>query len=404
MYRTKWIILVLMGIISCKEKSNSDYPLVFTGDVINVTDSSATFTAKISNIGILPILESGFIWDIHSSYKNGFKVKNDITQEGVYEINIDLKLLPDRTYYVRPYIQTESLISYGKEVTFNTTPRQIKIGKWSQVYYTSYNGAPYFNSSFTLNDSTFFVFEGGTMYYYSHINNTFGFVLSNPILLNAFVCKVFKDTVYIFSQNSVYSYDSKSKIFNILNNLNVSSYMPSSFLINDNIYIGLGILYENNTYTKKIRCYNISNNSWKDIAPFPGNFRFDAYSFSLKNKGYIGGGLNQGVDAPYPYPRYHDLWCYNPETDQWEQKEGLPITDQTVLLKGTYVNDYGYCLFGTSYFEYNPTFDTWESMAELKINRSLASTILFSSKDKMFLVEVAGYLGDRYLTIWAYEK
>ncbi len=46
-----WILAFLTSMISCKTDNSFDYPLVFTGEVINISETSATFTGKITNLG-----------------------------------------------------------------------------------------------------------------------------------------------------------------------------------------------------------------------------------------------------------------------------------------------------------------------------------------------------------------
>jgi len=39
-------LIVIITLYSCNKEIESDYPLIFTGDVVNIKDTTATFTAK----------------------------------------------------------------------------------------------------------------------------------------------------------------------------------------------------------------------------------------------------------------------------------------------------------------------------------------------------------------------
>jgi hypothetical protein len=114
--RNKKIILhgltILLILISCEKGHDFEYPLVYTGDVTNITDTNALFSAKISFLGDYPILESGFIWGVHSKDNNGIKIKNPENVSGIYSLYTNEKLLPGKTFYVRGYVQTENTTSY----------------------------------------------------------------------------------------------------------------------------------------------------------------------------------------------------------------------------------------------------------------------------------------------------
>ena len=59
--------------------------------------------------------------------------------------------------------------------------------------------------------------------------------------------------------------------------------------------------------------YNPDSNKWTQKASIPGNPRFGAVSFSIGNKGFIGGG-----DAG------NDFWEYNPANNKWSRKANIP--------------------------------------------------------------------------------
>jgi N-acetylneuraminic acid mutarotase len=58
--------------------------------------------------------------------------------------------------------------------------------------------------------------------------------------------------------------------------------------------------------------------TWTQQGSFPGGARYGSFSFTIGEKGYLGGGGNdQGVI-------YSDLWEYDPATDHWTKKADFP--------------------------------------------------------------------------------
>ena len=75
--------------------------------------------------------------------------------------------------------------------------------------------------------------------------------------------------------------------------------------------------------TGELYCYN---NGWIEKAKFPGKERYQAISFSINGKGYIG----LGNTISYGYGEIlSDLWEYNPINDSWAQKADYPAGPRT---------------------------------------------------------------------------
>jgi N-acetylneuraminic acid mutarotase len=397
------LILIL---ISCEKRQKFEYPLVYTGDVTNITDTSALFSANISCFGNYPILESGFIWGVHSNDNNGIKIKNTEDVDGIYSLSTNVKLLPGKTYYVRAYVQTKKTISYGREVSFESSKRQIDIGKWSQAYKDNLISGSIagvcesFRFSFTINNIAYFASDD-EFYSYNIETNTIKLEYSNPIIgsaSNAVV--IYNEKVYLFSGKAIYLFNPLTAGFIELSKFNVANaiYWGPHFLIDDNIFLGIGTpSYEG--YTKDFWKFNITTNSWQQIAAFPGAYRSNPFSFIINDCGYVGGGYNN----IYPYPCFNDLWCYNPEANIWIQKESLPFRNEEIYgLIGTNTESFGYCFYQKLFYEYNPVFDSWGKMAEL--NQDFCTPYIFSNGCKVFVLGAIGYNEKKYFNIWRYEK
>ena len=101
---------------------------------------------------------------------------------------------------------------------------------------------------------------------------------------------------------------------------------------------------------------NLMADSWVQKASFPAPVRDGGFGFSLVNKIYFGGGV-QNV-SPFT-ALYQDLWEYDPFINAWTQKANYPGSGSypvTFTINGlAYVGMGGYPDFS----EYNPNTNTW---------------------------------------------
>ena len=86
---------------------------------------------------------------------------------------------------------------------------------------------------------------------------------------------------------------------------------PVSFVLNNEIYIGLGDLPG-----KSFWKFNTQTENWIRIADFPGYSRYGALSFSLDNKGYVGLGYYEYSCGYGPYWN-NDIYFYDPMDNKW---------------------------------------------------------------------------------------
>jgi hypothetical protein len=90
----------------------------------------------------------------------------------------------------------------------------------------------------------------------------------------------------------------------------------ASFTIGDKIYVMGGVDNLSNILNDFWE-YNITTNVWTQKTNFPGPGRYGAATFVLNNLGYIATGAN---DSGY----LSDLWQYEPVSETWMQRPGLP--------------------------------------------------------------------------------
>lgn len=108
-----------------------------------------------------------------------------------------------------------------------------------------------------------------------------------------------------------------------------------------------------------------SQDSWTAKSPFPGGARYGCYSFTIGDRGYMGGG---GNDAGV---LFSDLWEYNPLTDGWTRKADFPGGVRQFAATFS-IGNKGYVATGTagSYvwrkdvWVYDASLDQWRQLAD----------------------------------------
>lgn len=140
-----------------------------------------------------------------------------------------------------------------------------------------------------------------------------------------------------------------------------------SFTIGDKGYVVGGL--DDDDYLNETWEYDVTGNFWveknlienvdKEMVPqFPGVERSLAVGFTINGKGYYGTGFD-GTN------RLKDFYEYDPATDAWTQIADFPGTARYNAV-GFSVGNYGYV--GTGYdgseqkdfYRYNPSTDSWE--------------------------------------------
>jgi N-acetylneuraminic acid mutarotase len=120
-------------------------------------------------------------------------------------------------------------------------------------------------------------------------------------------------------------------------------YGATAFSINGMGYVGLG----NGGVGNKFWRYNPSENSWTEVAPFPGGERAEAVSFVIGEYAYVGlGGSN-------------DFWRFDPASNNWSSIVDFPYAQFGV---GLSANGKGYIITQDetqNFWEYDPTADKW---------------------------------------------
>lgn len=120
-------------------------------------------------------------------------------------------------------------------------------------------------------------------------------------------------------------------------------------------------------------CPFVFGQSWLQRADFGSTGRHRATGFSIGNKGYAGLGHVNGTGQNIVYK---DWWQYDPAANAWTQKADYVAPSYGTIAFGTSSKGYigGGTAFNNEFFEYNPTTNTWQSVANCPIQNSTDQT------------------------------
>jgi N-acetylneuraminic acid mutarotase len=184
----------------------------------------------------------------------------------------------------------------------------------------------------------------------------------------------------ITSSGSLYEYSPDTDSWKYLSVYPTSIVDVTAFALNSNIYIGQA---GGQDYWK----YSPSQNQWTQVKDFPGQARFDAVSFVVGGKAYVGLGYGE-QGAP---PIHKDMYSYDPASDHWERiadfrtgnfMVGMVFSSDTKGYIGVAKKDTWH---HGLVFEYDPTTDAWKAVKEFPSENSLGTRSFFLD-NRMFVV------------------
>lgn len=115
---------------------------------------------------------------------------------------------------------------------------------------------------------------------------------------------------------------------------------------------------------------------WTQKASYPGLGQELPLSFSIGNKGYVGGGTGAS-----------DFWEYDPAINTWTQQASIPGGIRRAGV-GFSINGFGYAGTGdgpqSDFYEYDPGVNIWTAKTSISIARSFATGFSIGNK---------GYIG-----------
>jgi hypothetical protein len=117
-------VFPLITVFNSCQKENAvprEYPRIKDTGVINVSDSGATFSADLYSLGTESLIEYGFVW----GFFQGLDISKDNRMDlgvpgkaGIFTAEVKSALKDGTTYYVRPFVITDTRIVYGPAASF----------------------------------------------------------------------------------------------------------------------------------------------------------------------------------------------------------------------------------------------------------------------------------------------
>jgi len=227
---------------------------------------------------------------------------------------------------------------------------------------------------------------------------------------------VFNGKGYVLESNFLY-YDPTSDEWHFLQKLPFDDDHKAYgfvFTINDKVYVGAGSVVN---YSKDVWEYNPSTDSWTQKNDFPGSERIEMSYFTIGDKGYIVGGIDEylNIEDSTVYS-LKDVWEYDPSSDIWTRKTDFPGLARNDGV-GFSMNEKGYIGIGKHYYtegglsktmtlndfwEYDPISDKWVQKADFP-GEAGSSAVGVSLDGKAYVG--SGFLGinDYSSEFWEYD-
>lgn len=125
-----------------------------------------------------------------------------------------------------------------------------------------------------------------------------------------------------------------------------------SMSIGNKGYVGGGT-DENFVHTNAFFEYDPAINQWTARMDFPGH-AYRPATFTIGSIGYLGGGQDS------LYTPLQEFWSYDPSIDYWDQRADASwYTLQFQFPSGFSIDSFGYLIADTSCYEYDPIADSW---------------------------------------------
>lgn len=176
------------------------------------------------------------------------------------------------------------------------------------------------------------------------------------------------------------------------------------FTIDGKGYMGTGGYYDSgtSTYYKDFWQYDPATDKWTKKADFGGSARYGAVGFAINGKGYIGTGRDDKGHK-------NDMWEYRPDSDSWTQVGNLVDDNHFSLQRyqavSFVIGNKAYVGAGYSkkkdFWEFDPAAtDQWRKVADLG-GAGRSGAIAFSIDGKGYVG--TGHTGGFSKDFWQYD-
>lgn len=166
----------------------------------------------------------------------------------------------------------------------------------------------------------------------------------------------------------------------------------TSFTIGDFGYICGGYTSYKRDYSNDLWRYDYREDSWQQMADFPGGQSALMSSFVIDGLAYVGAGSLGDLDDGSV-----DFHRYDPSIDQWNRIADLPELGRSG--NGFSIGEYGYVTglynpsvadvqaLKNSTFRYDPQIDSWEKMSINSISALTARNMAVALNDKAYFID-----------------
>jgi N-acetylneuraminic acid mutarotase len=348
-----------------KNFTTLNHPQVSTSPITTILSTTAISGGNVTNEGGSPITARGICWSTSQNPTISDNHTTDGSGLGVFESHIS-NLNYNQTYYVRAYATNSLSTSYGEQLSFTT------LHPWQQK--ANFAGVNRSNAvGFSIGDKGYI----GTG--------------SNSGSLNDFW--EYNSETNTWTQKADFAGSPRSNAV--------------GFSIGDKGYIGQG--YGSEGKLGDFWEYDPSTNVWSQKASVEP--LYNSVGFSIGNKGYIGTGSDNSGETR----RFYE---YDPNTNIWTRKTdfgsygitnaiGFSIGDKGYIGLGGYIDEYGNIpVYINSFWEYNPTSETWSQIATFPSDGRFGA-INFTFYDKVYVgtgeLYVSGAPSILLKDIWEYS-
>ncbi|MEO9474210.1 MAG: IPT/TIG domain-containing protein [Cyclobacteriaceae bacterium] len=413
----KYLVLTASLIFpGCQEDvSYSSYPRLTTLPVTNISESGATFNAKIEYEGKLNFYNYGFLWSDTSNFNlqnSLFEVDSSEIKTKTFSKKISKGLFNNTSYFVKAFLETPDFIVYGNPVEFKSQGSSAL-----DIRIKPLQG--------TIGD-TISIFGNDLPLVRNDIEILFDEVPSEIIELSSDTIRVIiprgiiNDPKVSVQKEISVNLDNRWSLIKIgefhLNYHGIWTYLgcfpgferenPVAFSVDGKGYFGLGA--KDNVYFNDLWEYSIETDSWLEIqCPFVGRSQVKTIAYGEKAYFFGGVAFSEKSNSQYNFTHLPDVWEYNPQNFEWKKRNDFPGNGRTFLfafelggyayLGGAFFRDENGLNTEIDFWRYDILNDNWQQLDNFEQSILSSNAVGASNGNK-------GYVLGLGKELWSYNQ